>query len=130
MSQSIHQEVVFKSSPESVYEALTNSARFSQMTGGAPADISREEGGAFSCFGGHVEGRNIELVSGKRIVQAWRAKTWAKGVYSIARFELSKNGSETKLVFDHSGFPDGEMDHLASGWESNYWEPLRKASGQ
>ena len=91
----------------------------------APADIDPSPGGAFSCFGGRITGRNIELVPNRRIVQAWRAGTWPEGVYSIVRFELETHGADTKLTFDQSGFPDGNREHLESGWPKMYWEPLR-----
>jgi activator of HSP90 ATPase len=92
----------------------------------AATEIAREAGGAFSAFGGYVTGRQIELVSNERIVQAWRAGSWDPGSYSIARFELTEQGADTKLVFDHTGFPAGEAQHLAEGWKGNYWEPLAK----
>lgn len=42
------------------------------------------------------------------------------------KFELNDDGSNTKLVFDHTGFPQGAAEHLAIGWKSHYWEPLQK----
>jgi activator of HSP90 ATPase len=65
-------------------------------------------------------------VSNERIVQAWRAGSWSPGIYSIARFELTEQGTGTKIVFDHTGFPQGTAEHLAEGWKVNYWEPLEK----
>lgn len=126
----IHQEVVFDAAPDEVYRALIDETRFSAMSGGAPTSISGEAGGAFSCFGGMIEGRNVELVPGRRVVQAWRVKNWDPGLYSIARFELVPEGAKTKLVFDHDGFPAEQETHLAQGWGSNYWEPLRAALGR
>jgi uncharacterized protein YndB with AHSA1/START domain len=130
MSTPIHQEVTIKASPDRVYAALTESAQFTEVTGGAPATIEAVAGGAFSCFGGAIEGRNIELVPGKRIVQAWRvsvgAVKWDDGVYSIVKFELVANGDETKLVFDQDGFPEDTREHLEGGWHKMYWEPLAK----
>jgi len=32
----------------------------------------------------------------------------------------------TKIIFDHTGFPQGKGEHLADGWKANYWEPLEK----
>ena len=125
MSKPIHQEVVINAEPRQVYEVLTSAERFSQMSGGAPTEMQPEAGGAFSNFGGMIVGRNIELVPGQRVVQVWRAKTWAEGVYSVARFELKAQGKETKVVFDHSSFPEGQGEHLAAGWEANYWTPMR-----
>jgi len=122
----IHQEVVVEGDPQRVYQALTDATQFSAFSGGAPARISSDAGGEFSVFGGMIEGRHIELVSGRRIVQAWRAKPWDAGVYSIVRFEISAHGAQTKIVLDHTGFPEGQSEHLAAGWTANYWEPLKK----
>jgi activator of HSP90 ATPase len=121
----IHQEVDFTASPGKVYEALLDSKQFTAFSG-RPAEINREVGGAFSLFNGHIVGRNLELIPNKRIVQAWRVVTWPEGAYSIARFNLNAEGTGTHLIFEHVGFPEGLHDHLADGWESNYWSLLRK----
>ena len=94
--------------------------------GNASSQISREAGGSFELFGGHITGRHIELVPDERIVQAWRAASWAPGDFSIARFVLEQQGTSTKLIFDHTGFPSGQGEHLATGWNVNYWAPLAK----
>ncbi|SRR6266404_6814793 len=124
-SITIHQEVDFNASPQRVYEALLDSKQFSAFSGRA-AEINREAGGEFSLFNGHIIGRNLELIPNTRIVQAWRVVDWPQGVYSIARFELTASGSGTHLVFDHKGFPEELRDHLAEGWEANYWSLLKK----
>jgi len=136
-AESIHQEPVFKASRKRVYEALTDTKQFDKVIqlsgvmksmppGGKPTEISREEGGAFALFGGYITGRHIELVPNQRIVQAWRVGSWDPGVYSIAKFELAEQGSGTKIVFDHTGFPKGMGEHLAAGWKAHYWEPIEK----
>jgi uncharacterized protein YndB with AHSA1/START domain len=137
-AESIHQEPVFKASRKRVYEALTDAKQFDKviqlsaaMKSGMPPDagptqISREAGGAFSLFGGYVTGRQIELVPNERIVQVWRAGGWGPGAFSIAKFQLVEQGSGSKIVFDHTGFPKGTAEHLAAGWKMNYWEPLEK----
>jgi activator of HSP90 ATPase len=126
MTQTIYQEILFKATPKQVYQALIESNQFSEVTGGAPTEISSEAGGAFSLFGELISGRNIELVPNERIVQAWRAGNWDAGVYSIAKFELKVKGEDTFLVFNHTGFPEEQSKHLATGWEENYWGPLQK----
>src|SRR5882724_6583502 len=126
MSRHIHQEIEFDANLQRVYAALTDAAQFSALTGGAPAEISREAGGTFSCFGGAIVGRQVELAPDQRVVQAWRAGNWPAGVYSIVKFELQAAGARTRLVFDQSGFPEAEATHLADGWHKMYWEPMRK----
>jgi len=140
-AESIHQEPILKASRKRIYEALTDAKQFDKVIqlsgvmqsmhlGDKPAEISREVGGAFTLFGGYITGRHVELVPNERLVQAWRTGSWPKGVYSIARFELVEQGSGaesgTKIIFDHTGFPKGEAEVLASGWKAHYWEPLEK----
>lgn len=140
--ESIHQEPVFKASRKRVYEALMDASQFGKVVelsaamksggmklGTKAAEISREAGGTFLLFGGYISGRQVELVPNERIVQVWRAGSWDPGSYSIARFVLVDSGSGTKIVFDHTGFPKGQAEHLAEGWKGNYWEPLAKVLG-
>jgi len=134
----IHQEVTFKANPKRVYEALLDTKQFDTIArfspegrmGGLPTKISREEGGGFTLFGGHILGRHIELVPNERIVQAWRVVLWDPGVYSIARFELKEQDAGTRVVFDHTGFPQGQAQHLADGWKAHYWDGLEKFLAQ
>jgi len=136
-AEAIHQETVFKASPKRIYEALTDPEQFQKVEllsmdlkssdlAKNPAQISREVGGAFSIFGAYIVGRQIELVPNQRIVQAWRVTNWSTGIYSIARFELAEQGSGTKIIFDHTGFPVGYGEHLAAGWKAHYWESLER----
>jgi len=124
MNVTIHQEVTIDASPAAVYGVLTTSEDFAKMTGGRAADISKEAGGAASMFGGDIRARNIELVPGKRVVQAWRSQAWPEGVYSIVRFELTPQGKGTRLVFDQAGYPNDAHQMLDGGWPKMYWEPM------
>jgi len=122
----IHQEITLQAPPDRVYAVLTDGKLFTQATGGKPADIGAGEGAPFQLFGGMILGRHVELVPGERVVQAWRVKLWPAGQYSLVRFSLARDGAGTKLVLDHTGYPDGEHDHLSAGWPSNYFEPFAK----
>ncbi len=139
-AEAIHQEPIIKASRKRVYEALTGAKLFDQVVqlsgamqsmhlGNTPTEISREVGGGFALFGGHITGRHVELLPHQRIVQAWRTSSWDQGAYSIVRFELVEQGDTTKIVFDHTGFPQGEAESLSSGWKKHYWEPLNKLLG-
>jgi len=129
---SIHLEEDYKVGPARIYEALLDAKQFAAFSG-FPAEIDRSAGGAFSMFGGLIVGRNVDLVTNQRIVQAWRPTHWDAGVYSIVKFELKDRGSFTagghsvafaRLVLDHTGFPEGEYDHLLSGWHEHYIDRL------
>jgi len=121
----LHQEIETKAAPQRIYDALLDSKQFAAFTG-APADINREAGGAFSLFGGLIVGRNVELIPNKLIVQAWRPTHWNLGQYSIVRIELKEQAGQTRIILDHSGFPEGDFRHLNAGWTEHYWEPLKK----
>lgn len=136
-AEAIHQEVIIKAAASRIYSALTDASQFQKVElltdamksldlKSHPAAISTEPGGAFSLFGNYIVGRQIELVPNQRIVQAWRVASWAPGVYSLVKFEFSEQDSETKITFDHVGFPAGTAEHLAEGWYAHYWDPLRK----
>ena len=135
---SIHQEIKFKAAPERLYAALIDAKQFQKavllsdavktgmVKGTQPAQISGVVGGEFSLFDGYITGRQVELVPNALIVQAWRTGSWVPGTYSIAKFALAPQGTGTLLTFDHTGFPTGEAEHLAQGWNVNYWQPLEK----
>jgi activator of HSP90 ATPase len=137
---SIHQESLLKATPARVYAALTDAKQFdgvaklsaamkSTSLRADPSVISTGAGGAFTLFGGYVTGRQIELVPNTRIVQVWRAGSWEAGEYSLVKFELTGQGSNTKVTLDHTGFPAGAAQHLAEGWLGNYFQPLAKYLG-
>jgi len=117
---SIHQEAHIDASPPQVFALLTSGSMFSAATG-QPAEITDREGDSFSLFGGRVEGRQIELVEGERVVQAWRFGTghpsaWQPGVYSTVRFALEPAGHGTRLVIDHAGIPAEWIEHISLGY--------------
>jgi uncharacterized protein YndB with AHSA1/START domain len=125
MSTAIHQEVDFKASPQRVYAVLTDAKEFSAFSG-LPAEIGLEAGGAFKCFGGQITGRMIEVVPNQRIVQTWHVAMWPDGVNSTVKFQLKEQGSGTRIILDHSDFPEGNREHLDAGWPRMYWEPMKK----
>jgi activator of HSP90 ATPase len=125
----LHQEISIDATPARIYGILLDAKKFAAMTGLA-ATIDPAAGGSFSMFGGLIVGRNVELVPDKMIVQAWRPTHWAPGVYSMVKFELRPQGSGTLVVLDHSGFPEGDYDHLLAGWDAHYWEPMKKFVAQ
>ena len=126
MNHKIHQESVVNAPPDKVYEVLTDSTKFSELTGGAPATIDAKNGGSFSLFGDMIQGINIECIPDERLVQAWRAANWEPGVYSMVKFDLVAEDSGTRVVLDHTAYPDDEGEHLDKGWHSNYWAPMNK----
>jgi len=125
LTKTIRHNVAVGAHPKVVYAAVIDERRHARFTG-APATISREVGGSFTCYGGHLTGINLELAPSKRIVQAWRAKGWPAGVHSIVSFALSrKAGGGTRILFTHLGVPASEFKDINKGWRKFYWRPLK-----
>ncbi len=123
MTQTIHQQVVLSAAPMDVYDALVDSSRHAAFTGGR-AKISAEAGGSFSCYDDQIEGRQIDLVPGERIVQAWRVAAWAPGTFSLVHLTLEPHGEKTRVTLAHDGVPEAMREHIDGGWHKRYWEPL------
>lgn len=120
----IHHDITLPASPDKVFSALMDTDQHAAFTG-APASVGGV-GEPFSAYGGKVAGLTVEAIPGERIIQAWRIGDWPEGVYSLVRFDLSADGSGTRLSFDHTGIPDGAREHLDGGWHKMYWEPMTK----
>jgi uncharacterized protein YndB with AHSA1/START domain len=125
MNKTIRHTVTIRAAPRQVFGALLSEKKHAKFTG-EPATISRRVGGAFTCYGGHLSGINLEIVPSKRIVQAWRAKGWPPGAHSIASFSLSrKKGGRTRISFTHVGVPASRFKDINEGWKTFYWKPLK-----
>lgn len=122
---SIRQTVLLPGTPGEVYAALMTTKGHEGFTG-APARISSRVGGSFEAWGGYIQGKNLELVPGKRIVQAWRPSEegWPARYYSKVTFVFRPAGRKTRMRFVHSGVPSDHLDHLSLGWKESYWQPL------
>lgn len=124
-TKTIRQSVTFKASPHDLYEALMDSDKHAQFTGGK-ADISREAGGRFTAFDGYSEGVNIELVQDEKIVQSWRASDWPEGHYSQVTFLFDKSENGTQLTFAQTGVPEDQYEDISRGWWDYYWNPMKE----
>jgi activator of HSP90 ATPase len=124
-SKTIKQTVKIKASPHDVYEALMDSRKHAQFTGGK-ATISRKVGGKFSTFDGYAEGTNLEMIPDKKIVQSWRADDWPEGHYSRATFLLEAIPDGTQLTFTQTDVPDDQYADVSQGWKDYYWAPMKE----
>ena len=122
--KTIKQEVHIDAKPQEVYEAYTDAKKHAEFTG-SKVVFEKKAGGKFS-VDGDLEGENLELVDGKKIVQKWRADDWPQGHYSTLTIELEAEGEGTKLVLTQENVPDDRFDDISSGWRQYYWEPMGK----
>ena len=126
MCKTIKQKVKFDAPPEVIYDLLTDSKKYSAVTG-KKAVIGKSSGDNFSVYGGQATGLIVELVPGKRIVQAWRGHSFPAGVFSMATFNLAAiSDSKTELVLTHRGVPKEMITFIENGWKKYNWEPIKK----
>jgi uncharacterized protein YndB with AHSA1/START domain len=126
MCKTIKQKVRFKAEPKAVYDLLADSKKRSEVTG-RKASISRSVGGEFSTDNGQVTGVNVDLVPGKRLVQAWRRNDFPDGVYSMAAITLAPTPSGgTELVLTHRGVPKKLIPETEDYWRQIYWARMKE----
>ena len=125
--KTIKQTAEFKASPHEIFELLMDSKKHSKLTG-SKAEIDRKVGGKFTAYDGGLNGKNLEIVKDKKIVQAWRCEMeeWNKGYYSKATFLLKKSKNGTKLEFTQTGVPDKAYEDISEGWKEYYWKKMKK----
>jgi activator of HSP90 ATPase len=121
----IKQTAVIKgATADDLYETIMDAKKHTSLSG-APTTMSRRVGGRFA-VGHDLEGKNLKLVPGKRIVQSWRANNWPKGTYSKATFAFARSAGGAKITFTQTGVPDKFRREISTGWKSYYWGPMRK----
>src|SRR6478735_9982898 len=112
MCKTIKHKVRFKASPETIYDLLADSRKRTEVTG-RKAVMSDKVGGAFSTDAGKVTGVNVDLVPGRRLVQAWRRTDFPEGIYSMAAITLAPTSrGATELVLTHRGLPKQLLDQI------------------
>ena len=78
-------------------------------------------------FDGYCHGYNIELIEGKKIVQAWHfaEEGWPDDHFSTCTFLFEEAGNKTKLTFLQTDVPEHKVEALKGGWKEFYWEPMK-----
>ena len=116
MTKPIVQSVMFKASPEELFEIFTDSKKHSAATG-AKAAVSAKAGAKFTAFDEMLLGRNLVVVPGHMIVQAWRASHWKESDHDsilILSFSEAPGGGRIDLV--HVGVPQHDHKGVTKGW--------------
>lgn len=121
----IKQKVTIPGSPSEVYDAFLDARKHSEFTG-SNATCDPKVGGKISGWDGYITGKNLKLVTGKKIVQEWITSDWAEG-YPPSTLDLtfSKKGTGTELTMVHSGVPASMASDFAAGWKEHYWNHLK-----
>jgi len=111
--------------PELVYVAWLDSEKHTGMTG-AEAPVPDMVGGTFHAWDGYIEGVNLELDPGKRILQKWRTSEFEEtDEDSLLELLLEPVEEHTRLTIRHSKLPDHGMQYK-QGWVDAYFTPMQE----
>ncbi|HEV3220404.1 MAG TPA: SRPBCC domain-containing protein [Candidatus Acidoferrales bacterium] len=125
MTRAIQQSVVLRASPEELFHTFLDSKKHSAVTG-APAKASAKLGGKWNAWGGAISGRNLLIVPGRMIVQAWRSSVFKKSEPDsilVLTFGKVKGGGRIDLV--HVNVPWYDHKGVREGWPTYYWKPWK-----
>lgn len=125
-TKTLRQSLTLPASPQEVYDLLMNAAKHAALTGG-PVKMSQKIKGKFVVFDGYCHGHNLELVPGKRIVQAWHfaEEGWPEDHFSVCTFTFTRIGNKTRLNFVQQLLPAHQYEALKEGWKTYYWAPMK-----
>jgi uncharacterized protein YndB with AHSA1/START domain len=117
---------VIPASAQDIYDAWLDSRAHAAMTGGR-ARMSDRIGAEVSAWDGYIDGRNLELIRGERIVQSWRTSRFTGDHEdSIIAVTLEDVEGGTLLTLVHSNVPDDQRNYQEGGWQSKYFEPMQR----
>jgi activator of HSP90 ATPase len=116
---------VINASPNQIYDAWLDSGQHSAMTGGK-AVVSNTPGESFVAWDGYIEGRNIKLEPGVRILQHWRTSEFDDSDKdSILEVLLEASNDGTLVTIRHLNLPEHGMQYK-QGWVDNYFDPMKE----
>src|SRR5258706_6556868 len=112
MVKNITQEVIFQNTaPQDLYDLYMKADKHSLIAGG-PVTIGEKEGDIFSAHQGYITSKNLQLVKGELIVQAWRAQSWnPDAVDSTFIIYFDQQDKDVVLRITHANIPE---EHIAS----------------
>ncbi len=124
--ESFEVSATIPATPERVYKAWLTGKEHTAMTGSRATGAARV-GGKFTAWDGYIDGKNLELEPGKRIVQSWRTSEFADAdPDSRLEIILTPARTGTKLTLRHSNIPAGQGAGYKSGWKDHYFDPMKE----
>ena len=115
-------EIYIKTTPERLWEAITDREMRRQYNFGAVVDSEWTPGSRYEAVGGTMpifEGENLEVDPPRRLVQSFRA-LWGEDVKregtSRVTWEIEPVGDSCRLTVTHDQLHEGANSQLYGGW--------------
>jgi uncharacterized protein YndB with AHSA1/START domain len=124
--ESLRVVAVIPALAEQVYSAWLDGVEHGLMTG-AKAAVDAWVGGRHSAYGDYIEGTNLELEPGRRIVQTWRTTEFSPEQADSrleVRFVDIPGGCE--VTIEHTEIPEGKGSRYEEGWHAQYFSPMTR----
>ena len=88
---------------------------------GAPVSIGAYAGAEFRAFDGMLQGRILQVVPKRLIVQSWRAAHWkASDIDSTLILTFWPQGRGARIELVHVNVADHDFADVSAGWETYY----------
>jgi uncharacterized protein YndB with AHSA1/START domain len=125
--ESLQLELILNVAPVRLWAMWLHPVHHGSFTGGAEAIITDLEGEMYSCWDGYIEGRNLTLEPGRRIVQSWRTADFAAAdPDSVLELRFEPHGEGTRLELRHTELPHETGETYRKGWEDHYFQHMRE----
>ena len=113
-----------KAQTQDVFTALTNPFSI-ELWSGNQAVMSTEVGFEFSLWDGDIIGKNIEVLTNKKLVQEWYFGEEEEELKSIVTIKLWEKNSNTSVELNHSNIPDEAYENIVEGWNEAYFGAIK-----
>ena len=113
-----------KAQTQDVFTALTNPFSI-ELWSGNQAVMSAEVGFEFSLWDGDIIGKNIEVLTNKKLVQEWYFGEEEEELKSIVTIKLWEKNSNTSVELNHSNIPDEAYENIVEGWNEAYFGAIK-----
>ena len=127
--KTIRQSYTIHASIGKVWQALVDPTQI-EGWGGGPAIMNDKVGTTFKLWGGEIYGKNIEVVSHKKLVQEWFGGKWDEPsiltVHLYKKDPSTSSGQVTVVDLLHEKVPDEEAKDIEQGWKDYYMNPLKE----
>lgn len=124
--ESLKMKIVLPVKADKLYKAWLNSKEHTLFTG-AEAKASDKVNGKFTAWDGYIEGKNVELIPGKKIVQTWRTSEFADDAPdSKLEITFEEKAGKTTLNLAHSNLQKGDAKKYTDGWKQFYFTPMKQ----
>jgi uncharacterized protein YndB with AHSA1/START domain len=115
-------EIYIKTTPERLWEAITDSGMRSKYSFGVAVESDWTPGSRYACASGEIpiaEGKNLEVDPPRRLVQSFNA-LWGDGVKaegtSRVTWEIEPVADSCRLTVIHDELREGANGELYGGW--------------